>query len=146
MLEEMVAYFNSTLCIDQKRIFSTGFSYGGMMSFALGCAMWEVFRAIAPCSAAFVSGCDRSNQGPIALWQAHGKSDGMVTLRSGQTARDYFLERNECSDETVPVDPSPCVAYQGCKEGYPVIYCEFDGGHGPQSWQPAPIWEFFSQF
>jgi polyhydroxybutyrate depolymerase len=106
----MVDYFNSTLCIDQKRILSTGFSYGGMMSFALGCAMHDVFRAIAPCSAAFVSGCDSTSKGPIAVWQAHGKSDNMVQISAAKTALRYFLARNGCGTETTPVNPSPCVS------------------------------------
>ncbi|MCX7726360.1 MAG: prolyl oligopeptidase family serine peptidase [Chitinispirillaceae bacterium] len=142
----MLDYFNENLCIDQKRIFSTGFSFGGMMSFALGCAMPDVFRAIAPMSGAFYSGCDSTSKGPIAVWQAHGTSDEAVRLSDAKTALKYFLARNGCSNETVPVNPSPCVAYKGCKEGYPVIYCEFQGGHGVQSWAAAAIWEFFSQF
>ncbi|MBN2038347.1 MAG: hypothetical protein JW768_16520 [Chitinispirillaceae bacterium] len=144
--EALLDRFNSTCCIDQERVFSTGFSFGGMMSFAVGCALWEKFRAIAPCSGAFYSGCDRSNQGPIAVWQAHGISDNIVPLRDGETARDYFLQRNGCSNRTVPVDPSPCVEYQDCEDGYPYIYCAFEGGHAPASWQAAAIWKFFSQF
>ncbi len=144
----MLDRFTSTLCIDRKRVFSTGFSFGGMMSFAVGCAMWEEFRAIAPNSGSFVSQCDSSKQGPIAVWQSHGKSDEIMPISMGNTARDYFLKRNGCSDETVPVEPGigNCVEYRGCREGYPYIYCAFDGGHAPQNWQAAAIWGFFSRF
>ena len=145
-LKAMLQYFNSTLCIDQKRIFSTGFSYGGMMSYAIGCAMADVFRAIAPMSGALYSGCDKVNNDPIAVWMAHGKSDEVVPLANGKTALQVFIERNGCGNETIPVDPSPCVQYQGCKEGFPIIYCEFNGGHGPQSFAPAASWAFFNQF
>jgi poly(3-hydroxybutyrate) depolymerase len=142
----MISHFDSTLCIDQKHIFSLGFSYGGMMSFALGCAMSDVFRAIAPMSGAFYSGCDSTSKGPIAVWQAHGNSDNVVPPKDAAAARAYFLARNGCSNETTPVDPSPCVAYKGCKEGYPYIYCEFSGGHGVQTFAAAAIWKFFGQF
>ncbi|MBN1577432.1 MAG: dienelactone hydrolase family protein [Chitinispirillaceae bacterium] len=143
----LLNYLNSTLCIDQKRIFSTGFSFGGMMSFAVGCAMNDVVRAIAPMSGAFYSGCDKTKPGPIAVWQAHGTKDEAVALKDAQTARDYFLELNGCSKETTPVDPSPCVAYKGCKDGYPYIYCEKVGGtHGVESYAAAAVWAFFSQF
>ena len=91
--------FMSTLCIDKKRIFSTGFSFGGMMSFAVGCAMWDKFRAIAPNSGSFVSQCDSSRQGPIAVIQSHGVNDDIMPFSMGVTARNYFLKRNECSSE-----------------------------------------------
>ena len=142
----LLDYLNSNLCIDQQRIFSTGFSYGGMMSYAIGCAMGSVFRAIAPMSGAFYSGCDRTTEDPIAVWMAHGKSDDVVPLNDGKTALQYFIQKNGCSNETTPVEPSPCVAYRGCREGFPVIYCEFNGGHGPQRFAPQATWEFFSQF
>jgi poly(3-hydroxybutyrate) depolymerase len=75
--------FNSTLCIDHKRIFPTGFSFGGMMSFALGCSMPDKFRAIGPNSGSFVSGCDKSHPGPIAVIQSHGKSDTVMPISAG---------------------------------------------------------------
>jgi poly(3-hydroxybutyrate) depolymerase len=46
-VKAMLAQFSAKLCIDQRRIFSAGFSFGGMMSDAIGCAMADVFRAIA---------------------------------------------------------------------------------------------------
>jgi len=144
----MLERFNSTLCVDQKRIFSTGFSFGGMMSFAVGCSMWDKFRAIAPNSGSFVSGCDTSRQGPIAVLQTHGKSDNVMPIAAGNTARDYFLKMNGCSNETKPMEEpkaGSCVEYQGCKEGYPYIYCAFDGGHAPQNWQAPMIWKFFTE-
>ncbi|MCX7726482.1 MAG: hypothetical protein N2053_06505, partial [Chitinispirillaceae bacterium] len=97
-------------------------------------------------SGAFYSGCDSTSKGPIAVWMAHGKSDDVVPLSHGQQALKYFITRNGCSNQTTPVQPSPCVAYQGCKEGFPVIYCEFNGGHSVQSWSAQAIWDFFSQF
>ena len=148
-LKAMLAYFDSTLCIDKERIFSLGWSYGGMMSFAIACAQSHVFRAIAPMSGAIWSGCDESdkaNIGPIAMWQSHGNNDGTVSLSAGKQARDFILKRNGCGTQTKPVDPSPCVEYQGCEEGYPVIYCEFNGGHEQPNFATNAIWKFFSQF
>ncbi len=146
-MKALIKHFNSNFCIDQKRIFSTGFSFGGMMSYAIGCNMANVFRAIAPMSGSFISGCDSTeNKDPIAVWMAHGTNDQVVPLSTGQTALKHFIAKNGCSNQTVPVEPSPCVAYQGCKEGYPVIYCEFNGDHAPQKWAEKATWDFFSQF
>jgi polyhydroxybutyrate depolymerase len=146
-VKAMVAYFEANLCIDQARIFSTGFSYGGMMSDEIGTEMGDVFRAIAPMSdACYSGGCKASNNHPIAVWMAHGDNDTVVPLADGMTALNKFLTKNGCGTQTTPVSPSPCVQYQGCMTGYPVTWCEFSGGHMP--WSPAPdaLWAFFSQF
>ncbi|WP_437667011.1 alpha/beta hydrolase family esterase [Sorangium sp. So ce1182] len=144
-LRAMLDRLRGELCIDQSRIFSTGFSYGGMMSYAIGCAMGDVFRAIAPMSGALYSGCEDGDS-PVAMWGAHGDADDVVPLENGQSARDVFLERNHCDQQTTPTEPSPCVSYEGCDEGYPVVWCEFSGGHTPANNSGESIWSFFSQF
>ena len=146
-VKAMLAYFEANLCIDQSRIFSTGFSYGGMMSDEIGTEMGDVFRAIAPMSdACYSGGCKATNNHPIAVWMAHGDNDQTVPLADGMTALNKFLTKNGCGTETTPVSPSPCVQYQGCMTGYPVTWCKFSGGHMP--WSPAPdaVWAFFNQF
>jgi polyhydroxybutyrate depolymerase len=142
----MLAFFEANLCIDTTRVFSTGFSYGGMMSNALGCGAADLFRAIAPMSGALYSGCDQAGTEPVAVWMSHGVDDDIVPLEDGKSALDEFLTRNGCSAQTTPVEPSPCVAYQGCAEGAPVTYCEWDGGHQTPSFSAPAIWNFFSQF
>jgi poly(3-hydroxybutyrate) depolymerase len=145
-LKAMLAFLNSKLCIDQKRIFSTGFSFGGMMSNAIGLDMADVFRAIAPISGALYSGGSRSSTRPIAVWMAHGTADDVVPIADGEAALAIFLKNNGCSAQTAPVTPDPCVAYQGCTAGYPVHYCKFNGGHSTPSFASQALWQFFSQF
>jgi poly(3-hydroxybutyrate) depolymerase len=142
----MLEHFKANLCIDEDRIFSTGFSYGAMMSIAVGCELGDVFRAIAPMSGSLLSGCNLMKDDPLAFWGAHGDADEDVPPDEGRTARDIFVERNHCSEQTTPTEPSPCVAYQGCDGGYPVHWCEFDGDHTQWPGAPEPLWEFFSQF
>ena len=48
----LLAWMNANYCVDQARVFSTGFSYGGIMSHTIGCQMSDVFRAIAPMAGA----------------------------------------------------------------------------------------------
>ncbi len=146
LIRALLDHFQNNLCIDTARIFSTGFSYGGMMSDAIGCEMSDVFRAIAPMSDALYSGCKETSDRPIAVWMAHGTSDTVVPLEDGKAALAVFVEKNHCTEQTAPTEPSPCVAYEGCDDGYPVHWCEFDGGHSPQSFAPQAVWNFFSQF
>jgi polyhydroxybutyrate depolymerase len=157
-LRSMLDRFGGELCIDESRIFSTGFSFGGMMSFAVGCAMGGVFRAIVPMAGnTQVSGCVSGTE-PVALLGFHGLDDTVVSIDGGRRGRDEFVERNGCTDQTMPADPNwcggvaenyqpcSCVSYQGCTAGYPVVWCEFTGPHTPAPSSATTIWNFFSQF
>jgi polyhydroxybutyrate depolymerase len=152
LVKAQIALFDSKLCIDHDRIFSVGFSFGGMMSDAVGCAMADVFRAIAPMAGAVpndehpYSECNQPNMHPIAVWMAHGTSDNVVPIDDGKDALNIFLARAGCGAQTMPVAPSPCVAYQGCDPNYPIHFCEWDGGHGVPSFASQAIWDFFDQF
>jgi len=156
-LEAMLERFRAELCIDDNRIFSTGFSFGGMMSFAAGCAMTGQMRAIAPQAGNIqVSGCENGTR-PVAVMGFHGDDDTVVSIDGGRAGRDKFIERNQCTQQTTMESgwceglgennqPCSCVSYDGCAEGYPVIWCEFNGPHTPAPNSGATIWNFFAQF
>lgn len=152
LVKALIASFDTKLCIDHSRIFSVGFSFGGMMSDAIGCAMGDVFRAIAPMAGAIpneehpYSECNQPNMHPVAVWMSHGTSDNVVPISDGKDALNLFLARAQCSQQTMPVAPSPCVAYQGCLPDYPIHFCEWNGGHGVPSFASQGIWDFFKQF
>lgn len=143
-LKAMLAKINANLCIDSARIFSTGFSFGGMMSYTVGYE-FDVFRAIAPCSGDLqVIPHKDTYTAPLPIMAFHGDKDDFVTTARGRAARDKYLARNKCGTQTMPVAPSPCVEYQGCSA--PTFWCEFPGAHAPWSEEPKAIWKFFSQF
>jgi polyhydroxybutyrate depolymerase len=144
-LDAMLDRFGAELCFDQSRVFSTGFSYGGMMSFAIACGRADVFRAIAPMSGALFSGCE-DGDAPIAMFGFHGTTDAVVDIAQGVRARDVVVERNGCQPEADALEVDGCLAFQGCSEGHPVTWCEFDGGHTPAPQSAPRIWSFFSQF
>ncbi len=157
-MRAMLTRFEEQLCVDQSRVFSTGFSFGGMMSFALGCGAADVIRAVAPQSGnTSVSGC-KDGDLPVALMGFHGTEDTVVDISGGRTGRDIIAERNGCSQTTTTVQggwcdvagdnyqPCTCESYDGCMEGYPVIWCEFTGPHTPAANAGQTLWDFFSQF
>jgi polyhydroxybutyrate depolymerase len=155
--DAMLARFESEMCIDRARIFSVGFSFGGMFSWALGCGRGDVVRAIAPMSGnTTVSGCLDGTH-PVAVMGFHGDDDEVVAITGGRAGRDVFVKRNHCGEgapsESTYCDgvgqdrqPCTCVAYQDCDEGYPVTWCEFNGPHTPAPKSAATIWSFFAQF
>ncbi|MBN1612361.1 MAG: Ricin and poly(3-hydroxybutyrate) depolymerase fusion [Polyangiaceae bacterium] len=156
-LHAMLERFGSELCIDQDRIFSTGFSFGAMFSFTLACTQDSMMRAIAPQAGnATTSGRCENGTRSVATMAFIGSDD---TLLSGhRQAVQIFVERNGCSTQTTTMQsswcdglgsnnqPCTCVEYQGCKDGYPVIECEYKAGHQFAPNAGATMWDFFSQF
>jgi predicted esterase len=144
LFQAMLDKINAGLCIDQERIFSTGFSFGGMMSYTLPFE-FDVFRAVAPCSGKtgvipFTEKFSRA----VPIMAFHGNADTFVATALGKAFLDKYRTRNKCGTQTKAVAPSPCVEYQDCT--VPTIWCEFSGGHNTWSEQPQAIWKFFSQF
>ena len=142
----MVSTLEASYCVDQSRIFSMGFSYGGMMSITIGCLMPDVFRAIGVESGfSIVYNCNPSHE--IAVWQTQGDQDTTVTPTNAAAARDIFVKVNHCASTTQAVNPSPCVAYDNCDSGYPVTWCLRAGqGHAIWNQAGAAIATFFQQF
>jgi poly(3-hydroxybutyrate) depolymerase len=144
LLQAMLDKINAGLCIDQTRIFSTGFSFGGMMSYTVP-FQFDVFRAVAPCSGKTgVIPYDEKFTRPIPIMAFHGDADTFVATALGKAFFDKFAARNKCGTQTQPVSPTGCVQYQGCE--VPSIWCLFPGGHTTWSEEPQAIWKFFSQF
>ena len=144
LVQAMLDKINAGLCIDQERIFSTGFSFGGMMSYTLPFE-FDVFRAVAPCSGKTdVIPYDAKFTNPVPIMAFHGDADTFVATALGKAFLDKFAARNKCGTQTQAVSPNGCVQYQGCE--VPTIWCIFSGGHTTWSEEPQAIWKFFSQF
>ncbi len=144
----MLKWLQGNYCIDDKHIFSVGMSYGGIMSDTVGCEMGDVVRAIAPMSGEGPATYPGSKPcvGQVAVWSSHGNQDTTVPYSAGVASRDHWVAANHCGSQTSPVGPGTCVEYQGCDPGYPVDWCEFDGGHTIPSFASQGIWSFLSRF
>jgi polyhydroxybutyrate depolymerase len=144
LFQAMFDKINGSLCIDQDRIFSTGFSFGGMMSYTLP-FQFNVFRAVAPCSGKEgVIPYDANYNNPVAIMAFHGDSDTFVLTSLGKAFFDKYAARNKCATTTKSVSPNGCMQYDGC--AVPSTWCLFPGGHMEWSEEHAAIWKFFSQF
>jgi polyhydroxybutyrate depolymerase len=144
----MLKWLQSNYCIDDKHVFSVGMSYGGIMSDTVGCEMGDVVRAIAPMSGEGPATYPGSKAcvGKVAVWMSHGNQDTTVPFKQGEASRDHWVAANHCGSQTTAVGPGTCVEYQGCDPGYPVDWCEFDGGHTIPSFASQGIWSFLSRF
>jgi polyhydroxybutyrate depolymerase len=141
-VDAMVAKLESQLCVDKSRIFSVGFSMGAIMTITIACNRSDVFRAVAPMSGQLPTPCPAGN--PIAYWASHGTNDTTIAPSQGQAARDEFVKRNHCTSQTSSPDTNNCATYQGCDQGYPVIWCTFNGQHDPAPFAGSAIWQFLA--
>jgi poly(3-hydroxybutyrate) depolymerase len=161
-VDDMIRQLEGGLCVDTAQLFSSGFSYGGAMTYALACARPTVFRAVAVYSGANLSGCSGGTQ-PIAYMGLHGLRDNVLPISSGRALRDQFVRNNGCTPQNPPEPANGSLthivtAYSGCRAGYPVVWAAFDGaGHDPgprdgctcdgwQTWTSGEVWKFFTQF
>ncbi|KAK0717707.1 Alpha/Beta hydrolase protein [Lasiosphaeria miniovina] len=152
--DQLVKAVEADLCVDTRLRFSTGFSYGGAMSYALACARPKDIRAVAVISGSQLSGCTGGND-PVAYYGQHGTSDSVLNVSGGRQLRDRFVRNNGCTAvaETQPSGGrSVKTVYQNCKPGYPVTWVIHGGDHNPSQkdgsviFAPQNTWDFFTQF
>jgi hypothetical protein len=136
-------YFDATLgaveasaCVDTSRIFVTGFSAGSWLASYLGCARGNLLRAQATVAGGLPP-IPSTCTGPIPAMYVADTDDLHNPPETVKKALARVLTANGCGTDTQPYDcgvQSPCVQYQGCLPGFPVVYCETSGvGHADQS-------------
>jgi len=154
LMQALLTEMENTLCIDQTRVFSEGFSMGGSMSYALACAFGSTLRGVAVHSGGPMSGCV-DHDTPVAYFMTHGTNDSVCTYpQYGVPQVEDFAKVNGCQTATLPTptsDQGVCVDYPGCSAGHPTRGCTFVGDHvynpgGGKQWVPAETWKFISQF
>src|SRR5258706_4293500 len=76
-VRQLIDVISAQLCIDPKRVFSTGMSNGGFLSHRLGCELSDRIAAIAPVAGVLgVAACAPPRHVPVMGF--HGTSDTLV--------------------------------------------------------------------
>jgi poly(3-hydroxybutyrate) depolymerase len=166
LFDDILAYVKQNLCIDTTRVFATGFSFGGMITYSLSTNHQKDIRAavgIAPAN--YNIFVPQKNHKPIAWMQTTGMGDGTCPWVQGSSmtngAKFIAIEKgtdNSCMvPATIPTWQSGahvCYDMPGCKPEYPTKICTFNGGHtniandagSNTNWIPQESWKFFTQF
>jgi polyhydroxybutyrate depolymerase len=134
----VVARMQELVCIDPQRVYATGMSNGGRMTYRVGCEAADVFAAIAPVAGikSFpdldnTPGCKPAR--PISLIDFQGTADERhIQYQPGQI--EEWISFNGCTDaapqETFRMGEHYCSTYSQCKAGTTVTFCVVpDGGH-----------------
>lgn len=84
--KNLIATTSTKFTIDSKRIYATGISNGGMMTYRLACEMTNTFAAIAPVSSGLPTEYQPKCQpaGPIPILMMQGTSDPLIPFDGGQ--------------------------------------------------------------
>jgi polyhydroxybutyrate depolymerase len=111
---------------DPSRVYVTGHSNGGMMSFALGCTHPKIFKAIAPVSANVPRPMDCAGRSPVRVLNIIGAEDRVVPFEGGgifgrlrrgalfsvPDGFDLLAERNRC-EGTVKAETPAAMTFKG---------------------------------
>ncbi|MBK9578799.1 MAG: alpha/beta hydrolase [Fibrobacterota bacterium] len=161
---DVLKHVETNLCVDTTRVFVAGFSFGAMFSYVLSLEHPEKIRAVATYAPANYNMTQPTNRKiPIAYYQTTGTSDGTcpwvnndAQKRGGKYTLLQHVEDNGCTGTPKIATGSTHVTtdFTGCKEGYPVKFSSFVGGHvtlhtdpgTSGSWIEKETWAFFKQF
>ncbi|MBX9666151.1 MAG: hypothetical protein K2X93_00975 [Candidatus Obscuribacterales bacterium] len=115
----MISRLVEQLGVDRDRVYVTGLSNGGMLTYRIASELADVVAAVAP-----VEGCmydvESTSDTPISVIAFHGKNDHVVRYEGGlgwlgayqlkaapvASAIEYWMKRNQC-------DPTPIREEQG---------------------------------
>lgn len=169
LLDTVSAHYN----IDQDRIYSTGMSNGGYMSFLLSCQLSNRIAAIASVTGSMTpqtyNNCNP--QHPTPVLQIHGTEDGTVPYDGDPTWTEsindvlqYWVNFNNCN-LTPSVSNVPDINASDGSTVDHIVYSEgdnyvttehfkvYNGGHDwPGAWgnmdisASEEVWKFLSQY
>jgi polyhydroxybutyrate depolymerase len=108
---ELIGELTSTLAVDPRRVYVTGMSNGGMMSYRLACEASDLIAAAAPVAGALnISPCRPSE--PISLIAFHGTEDESVLYDGGEPITR--IDPNPRNDTSVAASVGFFVEHNGC--------------------------------
>ncbi len=140
--------------VDRKRVYATGMSNGGMLSYQLAAARPESFAAIAPVSAT-IGGTSRNGDRfviaapgqPVPVMIIHGRKDPYVLFDGGSSrmlswpkrsnmsvadALAFWSAADDCTAEPARSEPEPgklrLVDYGDCRGGSTLVLWEIEDG------------------
>jgi poly(3-hydroxybutyrate) depolymerase len=185
LFDDLLALIDANLCIDDSRVFTTGFSFGAMMSYALSIGRQSKLRGAVTMEAANYNFTQPTNSNaPIAYMGVTGMNDCICPWVNDGSCNTGSSNGNSAAKEggkycvlqhaqdngcTIPATITTttsgskkylCYDFEGCKAGYPVKVCTFDGAHTPsavddgtnggddglKAFVPPLAWQFIAQF
>jgi len=164
-IEALIDDLSENYGVDSERIYATGYSNGGFMSYSLACYHSERFAAIAPVSSTMLNGLDGdcAPTRPMPVLATNGTADSVVPYNGGtegyqaiEDVLEYWAMHNNTSSNPVVTDLSDDIehsVYPDGDVGVTVEHYRVDGGDhvwfsedfGGEDLNTR-IWDFLSQY
>jgi polyhydroxybutyrate depolymerase len=158
-IRALIGQLKKDYAVDEKRIFVTGISNGGMMSYRLACELSDQIAAIGPVAGAQNIDCRPAR--PVSVIILHGTADlhvvynggaplRMVDVRNPRVDRPvsaavaFWVKRNGCADTPVKERKGKVIIerYGDCAAGTAVaLYTIQDEGH---TWPGGTKWAIWA--
>jgi poly(3-hydroxybutyrate) depolymerase len=169
LFDDIVEYLEDNLCVDTTRIFKTGYSYGGMITYSLSTNHQHKIRAavgLAPANYNIWLPATKLKE-PIAWMHVTGMRDATCPWVASESERrgGKFIALEKAADNgcEIPAEiptwkSGNHVTYEfkNCKAGYPTIVSTLNSGHpgidqardpgASSSWVHTESWEFYMRF
>lgn len=148
-LSALIDTISAKYSINAAKVFSTGMSNGGYMSYTLACELPNKIKKVASVTGSMtkVQYANCTNQNPIPVLQIHGTNDATVNY-NGNTSTEaiekvvgFWVNQNNCDSTAVetalpntnPSDNSTVKRYDfksSCDENTSVVFYKVEnGGH-----------------
>jgi len=157
---DVIAQVATLACLDDTRVYATGFSGGARMTSLLGCRLGSRLAAIAPVSGLRFSEPCTGRAVPVLTfhgladpqntYEGHAPGRGAEWLESVPEALVGWARHNSCTGDAIledPPGPLSTMRYDGCVDGAEVRIIRIDGlGH---TWTRKEVdttvvmWQFF---
>lgn len=157
-IRELIYYIQSQYNVNYSRIYATGISNGGMMTYRVGAELSDIFAAIAPVAASIGGQATEQEMlwmipgpvEPVSVIAFHGMNDSRVPYDGGIPAANdtkgaysylsvnesiaFWVERDQCTDTPIRnISSSGNIIYDiysnGTNGTEVVLYSIVDGGH-----------------
>lgn len=156
IIEEM----HSRHKINKNRVYLSGFSMGGMMTYYAMTKIADRIAAFAPVSGYNMGGPNAVSSRPIPILHVHGTGDDVCSYSPVQSHLDAWVKRNKCDATPIVINPYPkgtsssatMYRYRNGLEGVEVAHLKLPGKGHWHSNDPAmamtnvEIWNFCQRY
>lgn len=148
-----VADIAKNVGIDAARVYATGMSNGGIMSYTLACTT-EIFAAIGPVAGTQLNPCRTPH--PISVMHIHGTADTLVPYGGGQgysvingpavpTVNAFWRNVDRCGAPSATTNGPVTALTAGCADNRGVVLITIgQGGHDWPEFATQELWTFFA--
>jgi len=152
-MTEIIAQMVKDYDIDEKRVYLSGFSMGGMFTYHAMSKIADKIAAFAPTSGTNVMGASKAMR-PVPIIHPHGTSDDVLPYSQVEGFIKNYRDQFNCPSqaevqENYPNSENRATMYTWgpCDEGVYIKHLKLEGrGHSPSKADVSDIWNFVKQY